>query len=125
MSRREAAQTQDKPHSRHRFAGHLAAPATGVTATSVHAAYASFYAGERLIRVLPPGAVPDVRSHGSHAQGVTLGGFSYDASSGRLAMVSVIDNLLKGAATQALQNINIAEGLPEYKGIPGVAPAAA
>jgi N-acetyl-gamma-glutamyl-phosphate reductase len=49
---------------------------------------------------------------------VTLGGFTYDPASGRVVVVSVIDNLLKGAATQALQNLNIALGFPELAGIP-------
>ena len=47
-----------------------------------------------------------------------MGGFTYDPKTRRVALVSVIDNLLKGAATQALQNINLALGLPEYDGIP-------
>ena len=55
---------------------------------------------------------------GSRLHGATVGGFTYDASCGRLAMVSTIDNLLKGAATQAVQNINLALGLDEYAGIP-------
>jgi len=57
---------------------------------------------------------------------VTLGGFSVPTKARRLALVSAIDNLLKGAATQALQNINLALQLPQYEGIPGLqAPAAA
>jgi N-acetyl-gamma-glutamyl-phosphate reductase/acetylglutamate kinase len=49
---------------------------------------------------------------------VTVGGFTYDPATGRLALVSCIDNLLKGAATQAVQNMNLALGLSEYAGIP-------
>ena len=98
--------------------GHLAQPA-GVTAAALHERFAAFYAGERLVTVLPGERdMPDVRSHGSLRHGVTLGGFTYDAATGRLALVSVIDNLLKGAATQALQNVNLALGLGEYEGIP-------
>ena len=48
---------------------------------------------------------------------VTVGGFTVDPATGRLALVATIDNLLKGAATQALQNVNIALGLPELMGI--------
>lgn len=89
-----------------------------LTPKDFHAAFSEFYAGERLITVLPPGEMPDVARHGTLSQGVTVGGFTYDPPTRRLALVSCIDNLLKGAATQALQNINLALGLPEYEGIP-------
>jgi N-acetyl-gamma-glutamyl-phosphate reductase len=59
----------------------------------------------------------DVRTHGSNSHGVTVGGFQYDSKTGRLAWVSVIDNLGKGAAVQALQNLNLALGLDEYEGL--------
>ena len=55
---------------------------------------------------------------GTEQHGVAVGGFTYDPKTKRVAFVSVIDNLLKGAATQALQNINLALGFPEYEGIP-------
>ena len=87
-------------------------------AAAFQEAYASFYAGQRLVTVLGPGLMPDVATHGSCQQGVTVGGFNWDPAAKRLSMVSCIDNLLKGAATQALQNINLALGLPEYQGIP-------
>ena len=100
--------------------GHLARGAGGAfpTAAEVRARFAEFYAGERLITVLPEGAMPNVRTHGALSQGVTLGGFNVDAKTGRVALVSCMDNLLKGAATQALQNMNLALGLGEYDGIP-------
>lgn len=97
-----------------------------LTADAFAEGYGRFYAGEKLISVRPAASsekgkedgTPDVARHGSGKHGVTVGGFSYDASCGRLALVSCIDNLLKGAATQAVQNMNIALGLPEYDGIP-------
>ena len=46
------------------------------------------------------------------------GGFTLSADGHRLVVVATIDNLLKGAATQALQNLNLAFGLPETMGIP-------
>jgi N-acetyl-gamma-glutamyl-phosphate reductase/acetylglutamate kinase len=48
---------------------------------------------------------------------VVVGGFVSD-SSGRVVLTSVIDNLLKGAATQCMQNINIMQGYDEYASIP-------
>ncbi len=49
---------------------------------------------------------------------------AHDARTGRVTVVSAIDNLIKGAAGQAVQNANIALGLPETTGLPviGVAP---
>jgi N-acetyl-gamma-glutamyl-phosphate reductase len=71
------------------------------------------YAGERLVRVGKE--APLVRdAAGRHD--VTLGGFA--VSERRLVLIATLDNLLKGAATQALQNLNLALGLPELAGIP-------
>lgn len=52
---------------------------------------------------------------GRHA--AVLGGFALAADGKRLVVVAVLDNLLKGAATQALQNINMALGFDELAGI--------
>ena len=87
------------------------------TAADLQRHFERFYAGERLVRVSR--GMPDVREHEERfAHGVTVGGFTLDAASGRLALVACIDNLLKGAATQAVQNINLACGLDEFAGIP-------
>ena len=102
------------------LAGHVKSDSS---AADIHSRFTSFFAGEPLVRVLPAGEMPDVRSHGTGQHGVTVGGFTYDPKTRRVACVSVIDNLLKGAATQAVQNINIALGFPEYEGIP-LSPAA-
>ena len=48
---------------------------------------------------------------------VEIGGFTLSADGRRLVVVATEDNLLKGAATQALQNLNLAFGLPEFAGI--------
>jgi N-acetyl-gamma-glutamyl-phosphate reductase len=77
--------------------------------------YRAFYAGKPLIEVRA--AMPEVREvRGTH--GVIIGGFSvseYDAR--RVSLVAVLDNLLKGAATQAVQNLNLAFGLDGLAGI--------
>ena len=93
------------------------AAASGLSAAAIAEQYGAFYRGERLVTVLDK-EMPDVARHGSGRHGVTLGGFTFDKDTRRLALVSCIDNLLKGAATQALQNINLALGLDEYDGIP-------
>ena len=76
--------------------------------------YRDYYAGERLVRVVD--GIPEVREVQSQHD-VIVGGFVAD-SNGRLVLTSVIDNLLKGAATQCMQNINIMQGYDEYAAIP-------
>lgn len=84
----------------------------------LHAAYAD----EPFVTVLPPGVWPQT--------GATLGANSVhlqaaaDPHSGRAVVVSAIDNLVKGAAGAAVQNANLALGLPETAGLTaiGVAP---
>jgi N-acetyl-gamma-glutamyl-phosphate reductase len=81
----------------------------------IRARYEQRYAGEPLVRVVEE--APWVsRIAGRH--GVEIGGFTVSADGKRLVVVSTEDNLLKGAATQAMQNINIALGLPEMASIP-------
>ena len=69
----------------------------------------------QLVRVLDE--APWVsRIAGAHH--VELGGFTLSGDGKRLVVVATEDNLLKGAATQALQNLNMAFGLDEFLGIP-------
>lgn len=82
---------------------------------AVRALYRDFYRNEALVDVLDE--VPWVsRIAGRH--GVEIGGFTLSEDGRRLVLVSTLDNLLKGAATQALQNLNLAFGLDELSGIP-------
>jgi len=77
--------------------------------------YRDRYAGEPLVRVQE--AAPWVsRIAGRHH--VEIGGFTLSGDGRRLVVVATEDNLLKGAATQALQNLNTAFGLDEMCGIP-------
>lgn len=109
------------------FMPHVAAHFRGLTITAnmplsapmdldtIRARYLAAYDGESLITVQDD--APWVsRIAGKH--GAVLGGFTLDARSERLVAVSVLDNLLKGAATQALQNIHVALGIDELTGIP-------
>ena len=85
------------------------------TRDAVLARYRDAYAGEPLVRVLDD--APWVsRIAGRHH--VELGGFALSDDDRRLVVVATEDNLLKGAATQALQNLNLAFGLDELAGIP-------
>jgi N-acetyl-gamma-glutamylphosphate reductase len=109
------------------FMPHVAPHFRGITVTAnlrlarpfaldeVQARYRDRYAGEPLVRVQED--APWV-SRIAGAQHVELGGFSLSEDGRRLVLVATEDNLLKGAATQALQNLNLAFGLPEFSGIP-------
>ncbi len=73
------------------------------------------YDGEPLVQVRD--AAPWVSAiAGRHH--VEIGGFALSEDGRRVVVVSTLDNLLKGAATQALQNLNLAFGLDERAGIP-------
>ncbi|MBB1088948.1 N-acetyl-gamma-glutamyl-phosphate reductase [Lysobacter sp. SG-8] len=77
--------------------------------------YRARYVDEPLVRVLDE--APWVsRIAGRHH--VEIGGFTMSGDGRRLVTVATEDNLLKGAATQALQNLNLAFGLDEWTGIP-------
>jgi N-acetyl-gamma-glutamyl-phosphate reductase len=114
------------------FMPHVAPHFRGLTVTSnmhlreamdleaVVARYTGRYAREPLLRVLDE--APWVsRIAGAHH--VDIGGFALSGDGRRLVVVATLDNLLKGAATQALQNLNIAFGLDEFAGIPLPSPA--
>jgi N-acetyl-gamma-glutamyl-phosphate reductase len=94
---------------------------SGTTAAALRAAFA-VYEGEAFVHLLSDGEWPQtgatLGSNSAHLQ-VTL-----DDHSGRIVVVSALDNLTKGAAGQALQNANIALGLDETTALPaiGVAP---
>jgi N-acetyl-gamma-glutamyl-phosphate reductase len=73
--------------------------------------YAARYAGEPFVDVLPPGAHPETRSvRGSNVCRIAV----HRPQGGDVAVIlSVTDNLVKGAAGQAVQNMNLMFGLPE------------
>lgn len=77
--------------------------------------FSTFYADSPLVEVRA--AVPEVKEvRGTH--GVILGGFSVSGNrTSRVALVAVLDNLLKGAATQAVQNLNLAFGFDALAGL--------
>ncbi|WP_199096128.1 N-acetyl-gamma-glutamyl-phosphate reductase [Dyella sp. ASV21] len=73
------------------------------------------YDGEKLVRVVDE--APWV-SHIANQHHVDIGGFAVSNDGKRVVVVATLDNLLKGAATQAMQNINRAIGVDEYTAIP-------
>ena len=90
---------------------HLAA---ALTLDEVKRIYREAYAGEPLVAVLDE--APWV-SRIAGRNGAEVGGFTLSEDGRRLVVVATLDNLLKGAASQALQNLNLAFGLPETMGI--------
>src|SRR3546814_18122836 len=85
------------------------------TIDAVRARYADRYADEPLLRV--DDEAPWVsRIAGRH--GAEVGGFTLSDDGRRLVVVATLDNLLKGAATQAMQNPKLAFGFPATEGIP-------
>ncbi|MBV1945285.1 N-acetyl-gamma-glutamyl-phosphate reductase [Streptomyces sp. BV129] len=94
----------------------------GVTAETVRAVYEKAYADEPFVRLLPEGQWPATASvTGSNAVQVQT---ALDEETGRVIVISAIDNLTKGTAGGAVQSMNIALGLDETTGLStiGVAP---
>lgn len=87
----------------------------GVTAADIDNAY-KMYADETFAVPLGEGRLPELKwVAGSN---VCAFGYKLDRKCGRIVIVSAIDNLIKGASGQALQNANILFGLPENTGLP-------
>jgi N-acetyl-gamma-glutamyl-phosphate reductase len=84
-------------------------------AADVEALYREFYAGKTFVRVLPAGQLPELQ-HVAHTNFCDIG-FAVDSTGERLAIVSCLDNLGKGAAGQAVQNLNGMCGYPETAGL--------
>jgi len=77
--------------------------------------FQAHYAGETFVRVLPAGQMPNIAQvRGSNFCDI---GLSVDERTGRVVVVAVIDNLVKGAAGQAIQNMNLMLGLDEQRGL--------
>ena len=91
--------------------------APGVDRARLAGLYEGAYAGEPFVRLVPEGDWPSVG--GVQRTNFCDIGFALDESSGHLIVVSAIDNLLKGAAGQAVQCFNLRAGLPEAIGLPG------
>jgi N-acetyl-gamma-glutamyl-phosphate reductase len=93
------------------------APLTGkVTQAEVRARYTEFYKDAPFVRVTE---APPATKH-TWGSNLCLVYPTVDERTGRLVVVSCIDNLVKGAAGQAVQNMNIMFGLPETMGLDGL-----
>ncbi|HEV2388658.1 MAG TPA: N-acetyl-gamma-glutamyl-phosphate reductase [Candidatus Acidoferrales bacterium] len=84
-------------------------------AGEIEALYREFYAGRPLVRLWPAGEAPELR-HVARTNFCDIG-FALDPQGKRLVVVSCLDNLGKGAAGQAVQNMNLMCGLNETEGL--------
>ena len=87
----------------------------GVSPDDVGKAFATAYAGKPFVRLLGPGGCPDTKNvTGTNFIDI---GWAFDERAGRLILLSAEDNLVKGAAGQAVQNLNLACGFDERAGL--------
>lgn len=93
----------------------------GVTYEAIRAAYETAYKNERFVRVMPDGAYANIKNvRMSNMCNISL---HCDPHTGTLIICSCIDNMVKGAAGQAIQNMNIRFGIDEAAGLTTAAPA--
>ena len=86
-----------------------------VSYEEVRAVYDKYYADEKFVRVLGEGVCPETKwVEGSNYVDIN---FKIDPRTNRIIMMGAIDNLVKGAAGQAVQNMNLMFGLPENEGL--------
>lgn len=90
-------------------------------ARDIHLALAGAYAGEPFVRVLPFGASPPDTRHVRGTNEARIAVFA-DRVPGRAILICVIDNLVKGSAGQAIQNLNAMMGWPETLGLDQLTP---
>ncbi len=92
--------------------GHLK---EGVDPSMIGDCLAAFYADSPFVRICPEGRPPDTRNvRGTNYCDI---GFYHEKGTDRLILMSAIDNLVKGAAGQAVQNMNLMAGLNETAGL--------
>jgi len=109
------------------FMPHVAPHFRGITLTAnlwlrektaveaIRARYRERYAGEPLVQIVDDAPWVSRIANRHH---VEIGGFAVAPGGKRVVVVATLDNLLKGAATQAMQNLNLALGFDESTGIP-------
>ncbi len=96
-----------------------AAPLQTATTEEIHQILADFYQNEPFVRVLPLGEFPQIK--GVVGSNFCDLGIKVDARTGRVIVISAIDNLLKGASGQAVQNLNLMCGFEETTGLQSAA----
>lgn len=81
----------------------------------IKSVYDTYYGAEKFVRVLDKGVCPETKwVEGSNYVDI---GFQIDSRTGRIILMGALDNLVKGAAGQAVQNMNLLFGFPESEGL--------
>ena len=90
-------------------------PVSGVSADDIAAAYGEFYGGEPFITIMPYGTFPELK----FVTGTNnfMAGYILDKKNNKLIIIAALDNLIKGASGQAVQNMNIMSGFEETLGL--------
>jgi len=103
------------PMARGMFTTIYAVPRDKLTVEAIGSCLGSYYAGRPFVRIKGPEMVPDTR----HVRGTNFCdiGFTIDKPHQRVILTAAIDNLVKGAAGQAVQNMNIMFGFDEGTGL--------
>ena len=83
--------------------------------SEIETLFKDFYAAAPMVRIYPAGTLPEILGV-ANTQFADIG-FALDEPTGRLILVSTIDNLGKGAAGQAVQNMNVMFGFPQETGL--------
>jgi N-acetyl-gamma-glutamyl-phosphate reductase len=92
-----------------------ATPLRATSSAELRALFETFYQGEPFIQVMPAGKQCVVKSvAGTNNCHISV---AFDERANRIVVTTVIDNLVKGAAGQAIQNFNLMAGLPETTGL--------
>ena len=87
-----------------------------VSQAQIQELYEATYADKPFVRVRPAGSHPHTKEvYGSNYCDIAI---HVDQRTGRVVLLSVIDNMVKGAAGQAVQNMNVMFGMPEKTGLP-------
>jgi N-acetyl-gamma-glutamyl-phosphate reductase len=89
--------------------------ARGVTAAQLEASLREHYAGRPFVRVFAAGHLPEIKQS-LHTNYCDVG-FQMETDGNRVVLVSCLDNLVKGAAGQAVQNMNLMFGCDEREGL--------
>jgi N-acetyl-gamma-glutamyl-phosphate reductase len=86
-----------------------------MTSAEIEGVYRGFYAGRRWVRIFASPRLPEIQ-HSVHTNFCDIG-FCLADDQRRLVIVSCLDNLVKGAAGQAVQNMNVMQGWNEAEGL--------
>jgi len=89
-----------------------------INSSEIRNIYSQYYKNENFIRIIPEGILPETR-YVKNSNFIDIG-FTIDSRTGRIIVIAAIDNLIKGASGQAVQNMNIMFGINEDEGLKAI-----